>query len=139
MMKIIAHGFLIAALSISNALADPLIQKLRGNYEAKIPWKISLSTIAMGENDQTVAAQIVVADKGCSGAMSALGASDGNTIKVRLYMPSESTSQSCEVSITLDKSGTVATISEESCLDFTARSALSVERFELSNLSPVGQ
>jgi hypothetical protein len=44
--------------------------------------------------------------------------SDGKAIKIRPYMPSEPPSQACEVTISLDKSGKVAIISEENFLDF---------------------
>jgi hypothetical protein len=109
---------IFAQALLSSAHADPQIQKLRGTYEAKTSQTISLRTIALGEDNQAVAAEIVVAAKGCSGALSGLGASDGKAVKVRPYMASEPSSQACEVTISLDNSGKVATISEENCLDF---------------------
>jgi hypothetical protein len=108
---------ILAPALVSSAHADPQIQKLRGTYEAKESQIISLRTIALGEDNQAVAAEIVVAAKGCSGAISGLGASDGKAIKIKPYMR-EPSSQACEVTIILDKSGKVATISEENCLDF---------------------
>lgn len=108
---------LVCTLS-SSAHADSQIKRLRGTYEAKTSQTISLRTIALGEDNQAVAAEFVVAAKGCSGALSGLGASDGKAIKIKPYMPSEPSAQACEVTIHLDKSGKVVTISEENCLDF---------------------
>jgi len=103
---------------ISSAHADPQIQKLRETYETKAAQTISLRTIALGEDNQAVAVEIVVAAKGCSGVLSGLGTSDGKAIKIRPYLSSEPSSRACEVTISLDKSGKVAIVSEENCLDF---------------------
>jgi hypothetical protein len=100
------------------AHADPLIQKLRGEYTAKSPLPMSLRTIILGEENSAFAAEIIVGDKSCSGAMSGVGKSDGKVLKFKPYPSSESNGGKCEVTITLDKAGTAASISESACSDY---------------------
>lgn len=119
-MNKIKTGIAFAPLgvTVNNARADDLIRKLMGNYTSTKPWKMSLRTIVMGENSEVVAAEIVIADRQCTGAISGLGRSDGGTIRIKPYMPNSPETQSCELIISLDKSGKTATVAENKCSDY---------------------
>jgi len=106
------------AITVSSAHADELTRKLMGDYASKQPWRMTLRTIVMGENNEAVAAEIVIADQQCTGAISGLGKSDGRTIRIKPYMPSSSEAQSCELIISLDKSGKRVTVAESGCSDY---------------------
>ena len=109
---------MFCGITVSGAHADSLTRKLRGDYESKGPSTMTLRTIVMGENSEAVAAEIVIADRECTGAISGIGKSDGRTIKIKPYVPSSSELQSCELTISLDKSGKIATVSEDKCSDY---------------------
>jgi hypothetical protein len=109
---------MLCGITVSGAQADSLTRKLMGDYESKAPSKMTLRTIVMGENSEAIAAEIVIADPECTGAISGLGKSDGRTIRLKPYMPSSPEAQSCELIITLDKSGKIATVSEDKCSDY---------------------
>lgn len=108
----------LLAITVTAAHADELTRKLKGDYTSTKPQKMALRTIVMGEDNEAVAAEIVIADQQCTGAISGLGKSDGRTIKIKPYMPSIPEAQSCEITISLDKSGKTATVSETKCLDY---------------------
>jgi hypothetical protein len=72
----------------------------------------------MGEDNQVAAAEIVIADQQCTGAISGLGKSDGRSLKIKPYMPSSPEWQSCEITVILDKSGKTATVTETKCSDY---------------------
>jgi len=109
----------ILAAGVSHAAAiDPLLQNLRDEYNASRPWNMTLRTIVMGENERAVAAEIIIGAPGCSGAFSGLGTSDGKVLKIRPYKAEPDDGGQCVLSIKLDKSGKIATVSEDSCTYF---------------------
>jgi hypothetical protein len=119
-MNKIRTGIALSLLTtaVATAQADELTRKLKGEYASTKPQKMTLRTIVMGEDNEAVAAEIVIADQQCTGAMSGLGRSDGRAIRIRPYMPSSPKLQPCEIIISLDKSGKKATVSEAKCLDY---------------------
>lgn len=119
-MNKIKTGIVLAVLAttVTAAHADELTRKLKGDYTSTKPLKMTLRTIVMGEDNEAVAAEIVIADPQCTGAISGLGKSDGRTVKIKPYMPSSPEAQSCEITVSVDKSGKTATISETKCPDY---------------------
>jgi hypothetical protein len=108
----------LLAITVSAAHADELTRKLKSDYTSRKPQWMTLHTIVMGEDNDAVAAEIVIADQQCTGAFSGLGKSDGRTIRIKPYMPSSPAAQACEIIVSLDKSGKIATVSEAKCSDY---------------------
>lgn len=127
MTKKSSMRFLLACFACSTLLlsaaqaATPLLQRLYGEYSAEKPFSTTLRIVVVGEghkaDERLIAAEIFVGTPGCSGSFTGVGKVEKDRLVLRTYKPKDP-AEACTVTVELNKTGKVATLSESNCSSY---------------------
>ncbi|UMR31581.1 hypothetical protein MJ904_05015 [Massilia sp. MB5] len=115
--KINASMVLVTFFTYSLGYAQ-VAEKIGGMWEGLVDKKIlHMDVVTLKPEDGYVAAELVVAEPGCSGGIAGVGQVKGNLMTLSQYMANKDES-ACVVTMQFDEKGTVVKVSESSCSDF---------------------